>query len=107
MDFAIQDSSRQLPVKSTTQSFSLLANYSIVQDLCVLSELGTWNDAGDVEGWEDELAMDESDVVQESKFAIKEKRRQERLYKHQAKKSIRAQQKTLGSQPLGIKANAL
>jgi hypothetical protein len=65
--------------------------------------LGTWNDDStnvEAEGWEDELV---DDVIQESKFAIKEKRRQERLSKQQARKSMRAQQKTSGSQTLGTK----
>lgn len=65
------------------------------------SELGTWND-GNSDGWEEELVVDESDVVQESKFAIKEKRRQERQCKHQAQKVMRTQ-KISGSHSLGIK----
>lgn len=103
---SVQPSENNLPpiISGTTTA---ACNKNILQDLCASSELGTWNDGGggDGEGWERELVIDESDVIQESKFAIKEKRRQERQHKHQAQKSFRAQQKTAGSHPiLGIKS---
>ena len=74
-------------------------------------ELGTWNEGkeGGGEGWEDELVMDESHVVQDTRFAIKEKRRKERQFRRQAQDVMRAQQKmsTPSLHPyLGIKADS-
>ncbi len=67
-------------------------------------ELGTWREGG--EGWEEALVTDESHIVQESKFAIKESRRLERELKRQAQNFMRAQSHATGSHmhtSLGVK----
>ena len=65
--------------------------------MCVPSELGAWEDDADNcnAGWEEELATDECHIIQDSRFAMKEKRKYERQCKNQAQKYTREHKKNI------------